>query len=82
MAENREIKWIAESIDSFATLTLLSYNGTKLDPNEIILKYESFGKLFKKNYKASLALLIFYPSIDPLLSNRKINSPLQLERET
>ena len=62
--------------------TLLLCIKENLLPKETTLKKESVGKLFKKNVKALLAPLILEPSIDPLLSKIKMNSPRQSEIDT
>lgn len=48
---------------------------TELSPKETILKYVFSGNDLKNKIKASLALLILSPCIDPLLSKKKIYSP-------
>ena len=49
---------------------------SKLDPKLYTLKYEPYGKDFKNMTNAFLAYSILYPLIDPLLSNKNINSLL------
>ena len=60
---------------SFVYYTEFSYNLVCLCPNEIMLKYEPEGILWRNRVRASTAFLMLDPSIDPDLSKTNINSP-------
>ena len=75
------------SINSIAFYTLfssylrLSGNiNSKLEPKLIILKNESIGNDLINVLKAFFAWVILVPSIEPLLSITKINSPLTVSK--